>query len=254
MSSILGISGSPVKNSNTDHVVKAILEASGLDYEFVKLSELNVGSCRACKACVGDNICKVEDDFPSLAEKVKKAKALVIGGYTPYGMIDGFIKSFLERLWSMRHVNNLNRGKLVVTVMTGLTIGNVDRANKMIALEMIMEHMEVVGQLRVNGNVPCLTCGHGDACDMSAVRLYGKDASASTDYCVCAEDQPKVWEKALRLGRVLGDRVRNGQFGSDKSFLSKVPLWRIPLLVVMMLRSRRWTVSARRYKKTHVEK
>ena len=37
---VLGISGSPVPNSNTDRAVKRILELTGLSSQFVKLSEL----------------------------------------------------------------------------------------------------------------------------------------------------------------------------------------------------------------------
>jgi len=86
---ILGISGSPVPNSNTDRLIMQVLKSSKLEYEFVKLSDLSVGPCRACKACVKDNICKVDDDFPELAKKLLDAKALVIGGYTSYGMMVG---------------------------------------------------------------------------------------------------------------------------------------------------------------------
>ncbi|MHA1236961.1 MAG: flavodoxin family protein, partial [Candidatus Hodarchaeales archaeon] len=63
-------------NSNTDRAVKGVLQASGLDSEFVKLSEINVKPCQACKKCVPHNICQVNDDFPKLAEKLKKAQAL----------------------------------------------------------------------------------------------------------------------------------------------------------------------------------
>ena len=37
---ILSISGSPVKNSNTDRLVKAVLESCGLPNEFIKFSRL----------------------------------------------------------------------------------------------------------------------------------------------------------------------------------------------------------------------
>jgi hypothetical protein len=39
---VLGISGSPIPNSNTDRAVIAVLKGSGLESEFVKLSEINV--------------------------------------------------------------------------------------------------------------------------------------------------------------------------------------------------------------------
>ena len=247
---ILGVSGSPVKNSNTDRVIQAILDASGLVSESIKLSTLNVGPCRACKACIDDNVCQVNDDFPALAEKVKAVPALVIGGYTPYGMLDAFTKAFLERLWSMRHVNNLNRGKLVVTVVTGLTLRSINLASEMIAVEMLMERVSVVGQLKVNGSVPCLTCGNGDVCEMSGIRyLYGRDARATPEFCVRAEDQTKVWKEALRLGQDLGDRVRNENFGSGSPIKRGIPFWRIPMMMAMLKRTQRWTTLARKHRK-----
>ena len=70
---VLGVSGSPIRNSNTDRLVQAVLGATGLETEFVKLSRIDVRPCRACKGCVEDNICKVKNDFPALAEKLKEA-------------------------------------------------------------------------------------------------------------------------------------------------------------------------------------
>ena len=45
---IVGISGSPIKNSNTDRLIQTVLESSGLSTEFVKLSKINVRPCIAC--------------------------------------------------------------------------------------------------------------------------------------------------------------------------------------------------------------
>jgi multimeric flavodoxin WrbA len=219
---ILGVSGSPVPNSNTDRAVKAVLEASGLESEFVKLSDLHVRPCLACKACVSDNICKQKDDFPELAKKVKDAEALVIGAYVPYGQIDGFTKAFLERLWSMRHVRNLNKGKLVAIVVNGTALPEdhprAKAISKMlkprddvinaISQEMRMENMKVVGSIKIMGNLPCLTCGEGADCKMSGAReLFGPDAEISSKLCVAVEDQPEVWEKLNRIGKKIGKRL-----------------------------------------------
>ena len=92
---VLGISGSPVKNSNTDRLVKAIMMAVGRESEFVKLSDINVRPCMACKKCVPDNICKVNDDFPELAEKIKEARVIVIGGYTPVRSVQSGYRQLL---------------------------------------------------------------------------------------------------------------------------------------------------------------
>jgi len=194
---VIGVSGSPIRNSNTDRLVQAVLAATGLRTEFVKLSSIDVRPCRACKGCVEDNVCKVKDDFPALAEKIREAGALIVGSYCPYSNIDAFSKAFLERLWSLRHVNNLVQGKLGATVVTGLIPEVRDLVSGMIATEMNMDRMEVVGQLQIQGNVPCLTCGRGNDCEMSAVPMvYGEGAEASADKCVRVEDQKEVWEEA----------------------------------------------------------
>ena len=186
---ILGISGSPVPNSNTDRLVLQVMQASGLEYEFVKLSDLKVGPCRACKACVEDNICTVKDDFPELAKKLKEAKGFVIGGYTPYGVVDGFTKALLERLCSMRHLNNLNEQKNVVTIISGLSKQSRELALKSIATVLSMENMNLVSQLSIDENVPFLTYGFGEKYKNSTI-----------------EDQT-VWQKATQSGKLLGQFI-----------------------------------------------
>jgi multimeric flavodoxin WrbA len=203
---VIGFSGSPIPDSNTDRAVKKLLESTGLEYEFIKLSDYNVRPCMACKLCVDDNICKVDDDFPGIAEKIKKAGALVFGAYSPYGSVDAWTKALMERLWSLRHNTNLLGGKLSVTVTTGGK-QTADRVSEMVARQSRMEHMELVGQVTISGNVPCLTCGSGDICEMSGVRhLREKGIKASSDLCVRVEDQ-ESWAEVQRIGKEIGERL-----------------------------------------------
>ncbi len=44
---VLGISGSPIENSNTDRLIQAVLDATELECEFVKLSRIIIGSVRS---------------------------------------------------------------------------------------------------------------------------------------------------------------------------------------------------------------
>ena len=212
---VLGISGSPIENSNTDRLIQAVLDATELEFEFVKLSKINIRPCLACKQCVPDNICKVKDDFPELAERIKKAKALIIGAYIPYKQIDGFTKALLERFWSLRHVNNLLRGKLCATVVTYLSPDAADNVNQSLVTQLKeMERMELVGQVMIRGNIPCLTCGVGEECEMSGLRKrYGPDARSSDYPYVRVEDQKEVWEEAMRIGRLIGERLRSTNRG-----------------------------------------
>ncbi|MFH7320596.1 flavodoxin family protein [Desulfurivibrio sp. D14AmB] len=205
---IIGLSGSPIKNSNTDRLVQAVLAGSGLPTEFVKLSRLRIGPCRACLGCVEDNVCKVNDDFPPLGEKIRRARALVIGAYPPYGSVDGFTKAFLERLYSMRHRTGLNRGKAAVIAITGLgrDAPGIKEAGDQISHALTLEGMEIVGRLEAEGNPECLVCGHGSDCEMSALPwLFGKDLAIAPDKFRRVEDQP-AWQQAAELGRKLAAR------------------------------------------------
>lgn len=209
---IIGISGSPIKNSNTDRLIKAVLESSGLSFEFVKLSSINIRPCIACLGCKKDNICKVKDDFPQLAEKVKTAGAIVIGGYTPYGSVDGFTKAFLERLFSLRHQNGLNRGKFAVTVATGIGRGapGVEEASKQIAHALSLEGMSVLGELKITGNPECMVCGYGQTCPMSALPwIFGDDTTVTPEKFSNVEDQTDTWKLAAALGNEIAQKLGN---------------------------------------------
>ncbi|MFQ6063457.1 MAG: flavodoxin family protein, partial [Methanosarcinales archaeon] len=113
---VLGVSGSPTPNSTTDTIIKAILDATGVETEFVKLSDINVGPCRACLKCTYTNKCVLKDDWNELAEKVAESDALVVGSPTYYGNVSAFTKAFMERLYAFRHINLLTRGKLAASV------------------------------------------------------------------------------------------------------------------------------------------
>lgn len=208
---VIGISGSPVKNSNTDRLVQAVLHSTGLETEFIKLSKHKVQGCIACMGCIEDNICKVKDDFQEIAKKVKHASAIVIGGYPPYGSLDSFTKAFLERLFSLRHRHGYNRGKLAVTVVTGNGRGTpgIDTASDQLKTALSHEGMEVLGQLKVTGNVKCTHCTFMQTCPMSALpRLFGGDVNAvPTIYCR-VEDQADTWQQAEKLGREIAERLK----------------------------------------------
>lgn len=202
---VLGISGSPIPNSNTDRLIQHILENTGKTGEFIKLSKLNIRPCLACKKCASNNICIQKDDFYEVAEKMKHARAIIIGGYTPYGMLDGFTKAFLERWWSMRHVNSLNEGKITVTVLSSLREDVGKQVLKSMAHIMRTERTKHISELLIKGNLPCLVCGYGDTCKngYGIQILYGNSAKASSDYCVAVEEQ-EVWEEAENIGKQIG--------------------------------------------------
>jgi len=54
-----------------------------------------------------------------------------------------------------------------------------------------------------------LTCGEGDGCEMSGLKvMYGPDARTSDFRYSQVEDQKEVWEEAVRIGRLIGERLK----------------------------------------------
>lgn len=204
MGKIIGFSGSPVRNSNTDRMVKEVLESSGQEYEFIKLSHLNIKPCLACKGCVEDDTCIVRDDFLEIAKKVKEADAIVIGAYTPYGIIDAFTKALLERFFSLHHNGGQLRDKYLVSIISSIDIDAQETAHRALVVESIIENMKHVEALNIIGSLPCNTCGRGNVCETSAVKaLHGEDAQAGVHNCMPVEGQ-RIWKNARETGEKLG--------------------------------------------------
>ncbi|GAB6062482.1 flavodoxin family protein [Deferrisoma palaeochoriense] len=212
---VLGVSGSPVPNSNTDRIVKAVLEATGLETEFVKLKKYDVAPCQACLGCVETNRCVIQDGGIELAEKAKDADALVIGGFTPYSSLDARTKAFIERLYPLRHKHGFLRGKPLAAVVTSAVPRGAEGlppaadfgvgAIKFMAME---EGMEYVGEVVMDGNVPCVKCGYGNECVMSAIpMLYGPEATVESVGIKTFEDRDTVVEEARALGRKIAEAL-----------------------------------------------
>ncbi|SNQ59456.1 flavodoxin family protein [Candidatus Methanoperedens nitratireducens] len=232
---VLGISGSPTKESNTDVLIRAILEATGAEREFIKLSEIKVGPCIACMKCVCTNECVLNDDFKWLSRRVMEADAIIIGSPTYYGAASAFMKAFIERLYSKRHIKLLMRGKIAATVAVGVAaermvaewMGNALRAGG----------VEIVGSMTAKGTPCCFVCGPGETCNYTVWNAYSKELTgmdlgveeAYKDYLEIlpdnkpyahgsakflksyrsVKDEPAVMDEARRIGKLIKERLEN---------------------------------------------
>lgn len=213
---VLGISGSPVPDSNTDKAVQEILRHTGLETEFVKLSDLKMEPCRACLSCADTNRCVLLDDGRMLATKFQEAKAFVLGGYTPYSSLDARSKTFMERMYCHRHQRGLNQGKVGVSVITTACPPGIEglpsaaeTAKSQIDFWMMEEGMKDLGSLILLGNVPCIRCGHGDDCPMSAIKmLEGPEATVASVGVRSFESDAMLRHRAKDLGEKIREAVK----------------------------------------------
>ncbi len=216
---IIGISGSPVPNSNTDRALRIALDAAGEETEFIKLSDYTYQACRACLGCEETNVCILKDDATALAQKIRYADALIVAAYPPYGYLDGRTKSFLERLWCLRHKHGFLRGKpggIIVTSAhppeNAVLSPSMEHAISSVKHFMMTEGMDVVGAVGVLGNVPCVVCGPGLDCPLSGViKKYGPDVDRASIKIQQVEDQKDVIAALVAMGTEIGNRVRKSR-------------------------------------------
>ena len=218
---VVGISGSPIPDSNTDRAVKRILELTGLTSQFVKLSDLDLSPCRACLGCVKTNQCVVQDDGQALAELFHGASAFVLGGYTPYSSLDARTKAFMERMYCHRHRIGGNAHKFGVAVITTACPPGVqgmppaaETATSQIGFWMMEEGMTNLGTMVIQGNAPCIRCGYGDDCSFSGIKMvFGPEATVASVGVKTFEQDAAL----LRAAEELAKKLREAVIGQSAS-------------------------------------
>ena len=102
---ILILSGSRNREGQTARAIKAIQkgisEGKGKS-EAIFLTELKLERCRQCEAdgwglCRKEGRCVIEDDFPSIVEKVKAADVVVFANPVYFGDLSESMRTFLDR-------------------------------------------------------------------------------------------------------------------------------------------------------------
>ena len=112
---VLGIMGSPRRQSNTDILLdKALAGASqeGADTEKVLLSKLKISPCLEIYACVKDGNCPIKDDMQPLYAKLLQADHIILASLMFFYSITAQAKAVVDRcqaLWARKHV--LGMGK-----------------------------------------------------------------------------------------------------------------------------------------------
>ena len=174
-------SGSVGREGNTDRMVKAILEKSGHDVEFVKLTDLNFSGCKGCvQLCARPQVCKLEDDAQSYYEKVKAADAVVIGTPVYMGTVASTACAFIERFFGYRHVDIQIAGKPFIAVVGGAMA--LDAAVEELLRVLGIFEVNLIDTIKYQSSVPpCFKCGRHKDCEIGGMyRMLGDAAKKLT--------------------------------------------------------------------------
>ncbi len=112
---ILGIMGSPRRQSNTEILLDAALAGAkemGAEVEKVVVSEVKVSPCREIYACLKDGNCAIKDDMQWLYEKLLQADHVVFASPIFFYGLTSQAKAIVDRcqaLWVRRHILGMRR-------------------------------------------------------------------------------------------------------------------------------------------------
>ncbi len=175
---VIGFSaGSVGRQGNTDRMVKAILEKSGHDFEFVKLTDLNFSGCKGCvQLCARPQVCKLEDDAQPFYEKIMEADAVVIGTPVYFDTITSTVWAFIERFFGYRHVDIQIAGKPFVTVVSGAMM--LDSAVEQLHKLLGAFEVNMIDTIKFASKVPpCFKCGRHKECKIGGAYMMFGDAA-----------------------------------------------------------------------------
>ncbi len=105
MVKIIGITGSPRKNSNTAYLVNKALESAretGAETEIYNLGEKDMEPCIACDVCKLTGECPKDDDISDILPIIQDAHGIIIGSPVYFGNVSAQLKMFMDRSRPLR--------------------------------------------------------------------------------------------------------------------------------------------------------
>jgi multimeric flavodoxin WrbA len=168
---VLGITGSPRKNGNTEILMNEALKAArneGCETEIFRMSEKEVAPCDACGTCFETGNCVVQDDMQELYEMLERADGIIFGSPVYFGSVSAQAKAVMDRMFALLQKQALKdkvAGALVVTRRVGAI-----QTRSLIYGFCIAQRMVVAGgAIGYGREIGDVLTGVGGGIDMSAM-------------------------------------------------------------------------------------
>ena len=160
ISTILGLSGSPRRDGNTDLLVREALrllgEKTGAATEFVRVAERHIQPCRGCRACMQLGHCAIQDDeFEGLMVRLFAADLLILGAPVYWLGPPGVMKNFIDRTHGYYLDHTILRGKRAGLISVA-TDGGFEPHEAVMSSWLRVYGAKIVGSIRV------LSCEKGE--------------------------------------------------------------------------------------------
>ncbi len=213
---LLAFHSSPRRKGNLERMVVQIAEETGLEYELIRLADLDIAACNGCVGCARTQRCVHHDDMTPLYPKLEAARGVIMGGVNYNGRVNAQAHLFLERLFPLYHQTPAFRDLPAAVVAVG---GEEPQR----AADDILEYLRDVYFFQVVGtaifksdNPPCLSCGLGAECPVGMPALHWTEAQRSR-LAACGLELKRRFEDhrpVIAACRNLGHRLESAVTGA----------------------------------------
>ena len=168
MIQILGITGSPVKEGNTEALLKEALDFTSSDpeiqTEIFNLSGLKIEGCRHCNWCIKnqtpDKFCTLSDGMDEIYPALLRADAVILASPVHIGRMSGLMANMIDRMRVFVYGNS-HRGELTDKVGAALVVGFLRHGGLETTLSLLNSTFAIFGMISVGRGGMALTSLEG---------------------------------------------------------------------------------------------
>ena len=154
MIQILGIAGSPVKEGNTEALLREALAPlssdPGMQTEIIRLSGLKIQGCTHCNWCIKNQtpqrFCGFSDGMDEIYPALLKADAVILASPVHIGRISGLMADMIDRMRVFVY-GNAHRGRLADRVGAALVVGFLRHGGLEMTLQTLNQTFAIFGMI-----------------------------------------------------------------------------------------------------------
>ncbi len=168
MIKILGIGGSPVKEGNTEALLKEALTVTSSDPEIqtevLRLSGLKIDGCTHCNWCIKNQtpgkFCALSDGMDEIYPALVRADAVILASPVHIGRISGLMADMIDRMRVFVY-GNVHRGRLTDKVGAALVVGFLRHGGLEMTLTILNSTFAIFGMIPAGRGGMALTSLEG---------------------------------------------------------------------------------------------
>jgi len=173
---VLGVSGTPRENGNSDILLQHALapfEREGWKVRLLRVRELTVEPCLACEHCTTHGSCAVDDDMHLFYDAFRWCDAIIVASPVYYRNVSAQLLAVLDRHYAVREERPLE-GK----AGGAIAVGRGTSGGQTITINMIYTWMLSCGIVCVPGELNGLTAVADEPGDVLAQEKRLRQADA----------------------------------------------------------------------------